>query len=169
MLPELRSTLLLLFENFCATSDLQILKRISALEEELEEVKAENEQLKTELKKAKPEIPESPLAGVPSTITDIRTDHLVEYIESDPDIPEADSGFVNMTLKYMNSLVFKKFVTKVLPEQLRPKTLKNLRKLKKDLFENAATRYKSKAFINKSDHGNKEIRLVIGKECGVTT
>jgi len=161
--PDLQPTLLLLFENFCASSVIKPARRIAELEETVEELEAKMEILEDKLKTASERIPEDIIKALPSTVTDVRTDHLVEYIEDSEEIPEADSGFENLKVKYMNSKWFRNFITSVLPEQLRPKSFKNLRKLKKDLFENAVTRYGDRAEIDKADHGNKELRLVIAR------
>ena len=163
--PDVQSSLLLMFENFCASSELKLLQRLADLEDRVLELEDQNQVLKEKLQSKVEKIRESAIVTVePSTVTDIRTDHLIEYIENNEEVPEADSGFVNLKVKYMNSKVFKNFVSTILPEALRPKSFKNLRKLKKDLFENAATRYKDIAMIDKANHGNKELRLLIAKE-----
>ena len=169
--PKVQKALLRMFENFCASSELKILKRLADLEDEVEALQEENAELREKLQSKIEKVSESGQMSIPdecpSTITDIRTDHLVSYMESNEEIPEVDSGFVNLTCKYMNSKVFKNFVTSVLPESLRPKSFKNLRKLKKDLFENAVTRYNDIVTVDKAFHGNKETRLIFVQEISV--
>jgi len=167
--PEIQKSLLRFFENFCASSELNILQRIAELEDKVEALLEENaelkEKLQSKIEKVAEKITESgQQAECPSTITDIRTDHLVTYMESNEEIPEVDSGFVNLKCKCMNSKVFKNFVTSVLPESLRPKSFKNLRKLKKDLFENAVTRYNDIVTVDKAWYGNKETRLIYAQD-----
>lgn len=163
--PETQKILLRFFENFCASSELKILQRLADLEDKVEALQEENANLKEKLqskieKVSTEECLRNGLVTEPSNITDIRTDHLVTYMESNEEIPEVDSGFVNLKCKCMNSKVFKNFVTSILPEALRPKSFKNLRKLKKDLFENAVTRYNELVTVDKAWHGNKETRLI---------
>jgi hypothetical protein len=98
------------------------------------------------------------------TVTDIRTDFLIKHLETNEETPKLSSPFVNMELPFCNSKEFRYFVDNVLPETYRPKSLKNIRKLKKDLFENAVSRYGDLVQINKSFHGNKELRLVLEKQ-----
>jgi len=173
---DIQKALLRYFENFCASSELKILKRIADLEDRVEALQEENaelkEKLQSKIEKVYDKISESGqveclLNDTPTTITDIRTDHLVTYMESNEEIPEVDSGFVNLKCKCMNSKVFKTFVTSVLPEALRPKSFKNLRKLKKDLFENAVARYKDVTMIDKAWYGNKETRLIFAQQIDI--
>lgn len=169
--PEVQEFLLLNFNMNCATSELQLLKRHSFVEDSIEELQAENKELKAKvvelenkLKPASERVPQGIISEVPTTITDIRADYLIDYIESDPDIPEIDSGYEDVKYRYINNSLFKRFVKTVLPEKYRPITYNNLRKLKKDVFENAVLRHKDKATIDQAYYGNKETRLIIVKD-----
>jgi hypothetical protein len=158
------------FEYSIATSELKILKRLAAVEQILgiedygdteaptipqklteieDKVIALSEEQKPNL-----ELPES----LPTTVTDIRTDFLIKHLQESEDIPKVPSRGIE--LPFINSREFKAFISNILPEQLRPKSYKNLRKIKKDIFENAVERYSSVVTLDKSKHGNKEIRLI---------
>ena len=171
--PEIQSFLKLFVENTLATSDLRILKRLSKVESMLGLSDFDNE---------KPSIPKrlerleemelmemrtsaidaAQIPDMPETVTDIRTDFLVKHLEENKDIPKIQNeGF---ELPYINTREFKIFINNILPEKLRPKSLKNLRKIKKDCFENAVLRYGNKGVtINKSKHSNRELKLVMSK------
>ena len=167
--PEVQTFLALNFDINCATSELEILRRHTMSEDNIETLQAENAALKERVaalesitRPARTRLPTDFIDDVPSTVTDIRADHLMRYMETNPNVPEVDGG--NVKFKYLNTKAFKEFVATILPEKLRPLSYKNIRKLKKDVFENAAARYVNRATIDKSKHGNKETRLVFIKD-----
>jgi hypothetical protein len=166
------------------TSELNILKRLSAVEQvlgldDLEEeegheptipekiIKLE-EQLEKVTLTVKPDILNRELVNAPQSLTDLRTDFLIEHMETNDLVPKISTGFVNLEARYVDSKEFKYFVKHVLPPEYRPKSIKNLRKMKKDLFENARCRHGDKVSIDKSFHGNKELRLVITREIPIS-
>jgi len=168
--PEVQEFLALNFDINCATSELELLRRHNMSEDNIETLQAENAALKervaaleTITRPARTRLSTEFIEDVPSTVTDIRADHLMRYMETNPNVPEVDGGN-DVKFKYLNTKTFKEFVTTVLPEKLRPLSYKNIRKLKKDVFENAAARYENRAAIDKSKHGNKETRLVFIKD-----
>jgi hypothetical protein len=170
--PQVQSFLKVIVDNAIATSELRILKRLAAVEQilgledyGLDETRAPTlPQKLTEIenkvialtKEQKPnlELPKS----LPTMVTDLRTDFLIKHLQQSEDIPRVSSRGIE--LPFVNSREFKAFVFNILPDQLRPKNYKNLRKIKKDIFENAVERYSDKVIIDKSQHGNKEIRLI---------
>jgi len=167
--PVIIESLQTIFESFMATSELQVLKRITAIEEKLGIIESDVPTIPqklieievkvnaiTEGKKPKFEL----FKSLPTTITDTRTDFLIKHLWESEDVPKIPDCSRSIERPYINSREFKNFVTHILPEKLRPKSFKNLRKIKKDLFENAAMRYGNKVIIDKSKHGNKELRLV---------
>jgi hypothetical protein len=166
--PEVQSFLKTFIDSAIAQSELNILKRLAVVEQVLGiEDYGDAEALTipqklTEIehtvialtKEQKPnlELPKS----LPTTVTDIRTDFLIKHLQESEEIPKVPG----IELPFINSREFKTFISNILPEQLRPKSYKNLRKIKKDIFENAAERYGNMVMIDKSKHGNKELRLV---------
>jgi len=103
-------------------------------------------------------------SNLPTCVTDARADLLLTHMETNELVPKVNSGAVNLECRLCNRKEFRYFVEHVLEPEYRPKNLKNLRKLKKDLFENAAHRHPDKACIDQAFHGNKELRLLVYKE-----
>lgn len=167
---EVQSFLKGFVDTAIATSELRILKRLATVEQVLgiddygyseaptipqKLTEIENKVIAlTEERKPNLELP----ATSSVTVTDIRADFLVKHLQESEDIPKVPSRGIE--LPFINSREFKTFISNILPEQLRPKSYKNLRKIKKDIFENAAERYGNMVMIDKSKHGNKELRLV---------
>jgi hypothetical protein len=154
-----------------ATSELHILKRLTAVESMLGLSDLENEcptlperveRIEKEAEKKTFDI--TGLPEMPSTVTDIRTDFLIQHLKTNEDTPKMSSPFADMELPFCNSKEFRFFVNDVLPDKYKPRSLKNIRKLKKDIFENAVRRYKDLVSINKSFHGNKELLLVMPRQ-----
>ncbi|HZK71992.1 MAG TPA: hypothetical protein VFD03_10840 [Clostridia bacterium] len=101
------------------------------------------------------------LGNSPQSVTDYRADFLIKHMKTSGRPSPLCSDFT-----VMDSIGFRYFVENVLPEEYRPASMKNLRKIKKDVFENAASRHKAR--IDPSNHGNKELRLMIELRPSVT-
>jgi DNA integrity scanning protein DisA with diadenylate cyclase activity len=174
--PDIQSFLKEFIDAAIATSELNILKRITTIEEKLGIIESEALTIPQKLEEIESKVntlthdkklnlediiqPDS----IPQNVTDIRADFLIRHLQENEETPKLQSPFVNMKLPFCNSKEFRFFVNNVLPEQYKPKSLKNIRKLKKDIFENAVQRYKDLVSIDKSFHGNKELRLVMPKQ-----
>jgi hypothetical protein len=159
--PELANRVLLLEEKLEVQDRYLLDDDAVTIPEEIGCLKRNVDNINAQLKGVT--IPESlykSLDALPTCETDVRADLLVKYIESTTDLPKVLDGISEITSYYINSRAFKHFVEDVLPEQYRPKSTKNLRKLKKDVFETAALRHPRKVTIDKSGHGRKELRLV---------
>jgi hypothetical protein len=101
------------------------------------------------------------LGNSPQSVTDYRADFLIKHMKTSGRPSLFCSDFT-----VMDSKCFRYFVENVLPEEYRPASIKNLRKIKKDVFENAASRHKAR--IDPSNHGNKELRLLVELRPSVT-
>jgi hypothetical protein len=113
----------------------------------------------------KPELIDRSLVTPSKNITEIRADFLVEYMKNNTDLPKAVSPFANIDTRILDSRDFKKFVENYLPEEYQPESTKNLRKLKRDVFEAAEKRCSTNdIFIDKADHGRKELRLIFARQ-----
>ena len=113
----------------------------------------------------KPELIDRSLVAPSKNITEIRADFLVEYMKKSTDLPKAVSPFANIDTKVLDSRDFKKFVENYLPEEFQPESTKNLRKLKRDVFEAAEKRCSTNdIFIDKADHGRNELRLIFARQ-----
>lgn len=190
--PDVQPIFRMYIENILATSDLNILKRLSDVETALglnnfgdfeeehettipEKLSMLEEKISNVTKivdpglvstgTIKPELVNRKLVNPPQSVTDIRADFLIEYMELNTE-PIPDPCFANLELLILDSKKFRFFIEKVLPEQYRPKHMKNLRKLKRDIFERAAERHE-KVMVDKSEHGNKELRLIVFREKNV--
>ena len=168
---EVQSFLKIFIDGAIATSELRILKRLSSVESILGLSDLDNDTPtlperidKLEKDAEKKTFDVTGLPEMPETITDIRTDFLIKHLETNEETPKISSPFANMELPFCNSKTFRYFVDNVLPEKYKPRSLKNIRKLKKDIFENAVSRYKDLVSIEKSFHGNRELRLVMPKQ-----
>jgi hypothetical protein len=183
--PEIQTFLKTFVEATIATSDLKILQRLSKVEamlglldEELleeEEVKelslpAQITELNERVEKIdvtlKPELLDRSLISPSKNITEIRADYLIEFMKNNKDmLPKAVSPFANIDTRIMDSRDFKKFVENYLPEEYQPESMKNLRKLKRDVFEAAEKRCSTNnIFIDKADHGRNELRLIFARQ-----
>lgn len=151
------------------------LKRITQLEEALFLQDEEGELIKSPEDKPvispnfnKAEIsnfPDKSLVPPSKNLTEIRADYLADYIIENSRIPKAPAVFANIEVKVMDSNEFRYFVNHILPPEYRPESTKNLRKLKKDVYETAAIRHKSRGIsTDKADHGRQELRLLHFRE-----
>jgi hypothetical protein len=108
---------------------------------------------------------------IPSkNVTEIRADYLIDYILNKTHlIPKAESVFANVKAWVVNSKEFKYFIDHELDPKYKPDT-RNLRKLKKDIFETVEARFKQKQsdkqgiFVDKADHGRNELRLIYTRQ-----
>jgi hypothetical protein len=113
----------------------------------------------------KPELIDRSLVAPSKNITEIRADFLIEYVKNNKELPKAVSPFANIDTRVLDSKDFKKFVENYLPEEYQPESMKNLRKLKRDVFEAAEKRCSTNdIFIDKADHGRKELRLIFARQ-----
>ncbi len=113
----------------------------------------------------KPELIDRSLVAPSKNITEIRADFLIEYMKNNTDLPKVVSPFANIDTRILDSRDFKKFVENYLPDEYQPESMKNLRKLKRDVFEAAEKRCQANdIFIDKADHGRKELRLIFARQ-----
>lgn len=114
----------------------------------------------------KPELIDRSLVMPSKNYTEIRADYLIEYMKANKDaLPQAVSPCVNIESRVMDSRAFRSFVENCLPEEYQPKSTKNLRKLKRDVFEAVKKRcITNDIFIDKADHGRQELRLVYARQ-----
>ncbi len=113
----------------------------------------------------KPEFIDRSLISPSKNITEIRADFLIEYMKNNTDLPKAASPFANIDTRILDSRDFKKFVENYLPEEYQPESTKNLRKLKRDVFTAAEKKCSTNnIFIDKADHGVKELRLIFARQ-----
>jgi hypothetical protein len=182
--PVIQTFLKTFVEATIATSDLKILQRLSKVEamlglldEELLEDDEEQEpsiptqiaELSDRVQKIdttlKPELLDRSLVLPSKNITEIRADFLIDYMKKSTDLPKAASPFANIDTRVLDSRDFKKFVENYLPEEFQPESAKNLRKLKRDVFEAAEKRCSTNdIFIDKADHGRNELRLIFARQ-----
>jgi hypothetical protein len=186
--PEIQTFLKTIIEATLATSDLKILKRLSKVEaalglldEELLDEKEAQEpsipaqiaELKDDVTKLntalKPDLVDRSLVLPSKNVTEIRADYLIEYMRAHKDLlPKAVSPFVNIESRVMDSKDFKTFVNSYLPSDFQPESTKNLRKMKKDVFEAVEKRCTTNdIFIDKADHGRNELRLIYARQIPV--
>jgi len=180
IIPDLEDKITIIIEKVLLTSELKPIKRIAELEtitglndfsdfeeeeedreptipekiSRLEEITAQLNKAETSLSIDKSNIPPS------KNITEIRADYLAEYIMKDTLIPTVPSFFANCEIKVIDSKEFRYFVDHVLPEEYRPESTRNLRKMKKDVYDTAVKRHGSKIAVDKADHGRQELRLI---------
>ncbi len=113
----------------------------------------------------KPELIDRSLVAPSKNITEIRADFLVEYMKKSTDLPKAVSPFANIDIRVLDSRNFKKFVENYLPKEYQPESMKNLRKLKRDVFAAAEKRCSTNdIFVDKADHGRSELRLIFARQ-----
>jgi len=113
----------------------------------------------------KPELIDRSLVAPSKNFTEIRADFLIEYMKKSTDLPKAVSPFANIDTRVLDSRDFKKFVENYLPKEFQPESTKNLRKLKRDVFAAAENRCSTNdIFIDKADHGRKELRLIFARQ-----
>lgn len=182
--PEIQTFLKTVIEATIATLYLKILKRrskveamLGLLDEELLDEDKEQEptivaqlvELSNRVSKIdttlKPELVDRSLISPSKNITEIRADYLVEYMKSATELPKGVSPFINIDMRVLDSQGFKNFVDSYLPCNYQPKSTKNLRKLKRDVFEAAEKRCLTREiFVDKADHGRNEPRLILTRQ-----
>ena len=181
--PEVQPFFRNYIENIIATSELRILKRLSAVETALglndfsdfedeerelnlpERIETLEESINTLNKTVKPELIDRSLIAPSKNITEIRADFLNEHITTNQLIPKGPSVFANIETRIVDSKEFKYFVNHILPPEYRPESTKNLRKMKRDVFNTAVERRASKdILIDQADHGRNELRLIWARQ-----
>lgn len=96
----------------------------------------------------------------PQNVTDYRADFLMRFMENkDNDIPELHNKDEEPCI-YVSPKEFKFFIKSYLPEKYQPKSFKNLRKIRRDVFKNAEERYQKKVWVHKGIGGRKQLKLV---------
>ncbi len=99
----------------------------------------------------------------PQDVTDYRTDFLLKFMENkelDHDIPELYDVKNKENCIYVGPKEFEFFIKFYLPEKYQPKSFKNLRKIRRDVFKNAEERYLKKVWVAKGIGGKKQLKLV---------
>ena len=181
--PEVQLFFRNYIENIIATSELRILKRLSAVETALglndfsdfedeerelnlpERIETLEESINTLNKTVKPELIDRSLVAPSKNITEIRADFLNEYITTNQLIPKGPSIFANIETRVVDSKEFSYFVNHILPPEYRPESTKNLRKMKRDVFNAAVERRRAKdIFVDQADHGREELRLIWARQ-----
>jgi hypothetical protein len=167
--PEIQPFFRNYIENIIATSDLRILKRLTAVEtllglndysdfenEEREitipeqlSILAERIDNVTEIVPTEP-IPE-PVIMLKSK-TEIRAHLLVEHLRNDV-IDRHGS-------KFISSKEIVHFLKNEVPIDYRVGDIQNIRKVKKDVFEKARKMYPDNVLLNKKTTGRKDVRLI---------
>jgi hypothetical protein len=166
--PEVQAVLKLFIDSSIATSDLQILQRLSAVESALglndfseedtqptipAQISMLAERVDNLSSDFKPAV--EPVEAC-STYTGARAHFLIQHLEKDI----AANDFGELEVK---SRDFRTFIEKVIPEDYRTKNTTNLRQLKKQVFDMAARLFPEKVFIHRSPGGNRETSLVFKK------
>jgi len=96
----------------------------------------------------------------PQNVTDYRADFLMRFMENkDNDIPELHNKDEEPCI-YVGSKEFEFFIKSYLPEKYQPKSFKNLRKIRRDVFKNAEERYLKNVWVHKGLGGRKQLKLV---------
>jgi hypothetical protein len=171
------------FDSMLITSELKPIKRIAELEtvtglndfadfedEEREpnipeRIETLEESINTLNKTVKPELIDRSLVAPSKNITEIRADFLNEYITTNQLIPKGPSIFANIETRVVDSKEFRYFVNHILPSEYRPESTKNLRKMKRDVFNAAVERSGAKdIFVDQADHGREELRLIWARQ-----
>lgn len=149
------------YEDESEEHKITLVDRVAALEEEKTVLLALRTAVDSEFK------------NLPQSKTDYRADYLIKYMEQnglkgegdeigkpDTGIPRMYSNVVKDYYIYIDTPEFRKFIDNFLPEKFLPKSKKNLRKIKSDVFRNAARRYPSKVWTHNLENGNHELRLL---------
>jgi len=151
--PDFKSMLKPCFEEFLATSELAVLKRIRALEKALGFVEPDDGDEVTLLDRV------SRIEGVISAKQESEfqtvTEKRAEFLMKCP--PQAEIAPTKE--KVVRSKSFRYWLKNTLPEELRPKTWQNIRKLKRDIFEKVEKLSHGAFSIYQSPHGTKELQL----------
>lgn len=161
--PAVKQDLFCMFEEFIATSELQVLKRLSTVETALgfndpedededeeptipDQIKALSEKIENASVKPQEE-PEIDLPVVPETTLERKACALVEHLKEKVK-PRNDQVF-------LNSKEIISFMKTELPEDLRLKEVRNPRQAKKDLLEKAEKLFADTVMIITNLSGNK--------------
>lgn len=161
--PAVKSSLFCMFEEFIATSELQVLKRLSALETALgfndpedededeeptipDQIKALSEKIENASIRPQEE-PEIDLPVVPETTLERKAYALVEHLKEKVQ-PRNNQVF-------LNSKEIVSFMKTELPEDLRLKDVRNPRQAKKDVLEKAVKLFSDTVMIITNLSGNK--------------
>jgi hypothetical protein len=159
--PDIKPVLNLYLENFLATSELKILKRLAALEQVLG---LNNMDLSEEHELTIPEqlnilaaridntqVTNKPLVAPensPSTKTENRAFLLVEKLKS------------SRSKKFLDSREILQFLKHGIEERYRVKEGQNARQAKKECLEKAAELFPCVS-LDKKKHGRREVRLIL--------
>ena len=157
--PEIKSVLNLYLENFLATSDLRILKRLAAIEatlglddmesdEELS-IPARLDLLSDKIDATIIKTPNLEPVQVCSTKTESRAYLLVQRLKSLKIRKHLDSKEIVQFLKYG------------IDERFRAKDGQNVRQIKKEVLEKAENLFRGEVELNKRKHGRREVRLIL--------
>src|SRR5674476_765161 len=160
--PDIKPVLNLYLENFLATSELKILKRLAALEQVMG---LNNMDLSEEHELTIPEqlnilaarIDNTQVVNKPAvepenspvTKTENRAYLLVEKLKSLRSKKHLDSTEIIQFLKYG------------IEERFRAKDGQNVRQIKKEVLKKAENMFKGEVELNKRKQGRKEVRLIL--------
>lgn len=155
--PEIKAVLNLIVENILATSELNVLKRLAALENKLslndmdlgEELTIpEQLSILAERIDAIESVRNDTRELKPTTITEVRAGLLVSHLK--------DTGN-----DHLNSHEIIHFLKCKLPDNCKlNENIQNIRKVKQDVLKAAASMY-TNVFLNKKRTGRHEVRLVL--------
>ena len=180
--PEIRDEVQTWFDSMLATSSLNLVKRVAAIEtttglNDYSDFEDEEEH--------EPTIPEridilngkienltisnpvykEPVNIIPETKTEARAVFLVEYLEKEV---KERNGQISL-----NGNELKDFLTKIIPERYNPdfvvKKDQNVRKIKKDVLEKAKKLFGNMIEIIPNKHGRHETRVLYRPLQTVTT
>jgi hypothetical protein len=148
--PKIQSFLKEFIDASIATSELNILKRITAIEEKLGIVENESPTIESRLAKIEakvnsPTYETRPLVEPeiqPSTVTEERAIELVEELKT------SDKG-------YLSTREVIRFLKQKVPHA------KNIWKVKKDVLATAQEMFPNTIALNKRDRGRHEVRLIL--------
>ena len=167
--PELQPFFRNYIENIIATSDLQILKRLTAVETLLglnDYSDFENEEREITIPEQLSILAEridnvtepAPREPIPEPVqiltskTEIRAHLLVEHLKND--VLERQGS------KFIGSKEVVHFLKNEIPIDYRVGDIQNIRKVKKDVFEKARKMYPDNVLLNKKTTGRKDVRLI---------
>lgn len=163
--PEIQPFFRNYIENIIATSDLRILKRLTAVEKSLglnDYSDFENEEreitipeqlsiLAERIDNVTEPVPREPVPILTSK-TEIRAHLLVEHLKKD--VLERQGS------KFISSKEIGHFLKTEIPIDYRVGDIQNIRKVKKDVCEKARKMYPDNVLLNKKTTGRKDVRLI---------
>jgi len=167
--PEIKPVLNLYLENFLATSELKILKRLAALEQVLglnnmdlseEDELTIPEQLSLLAERidniTEPVISQDPIKPVvdtnPKTTLEHKASALVEHLKTNV---KPRNGEI-----FLNTREIIQFLKYEITEAYRLKDIQNPRQAKKDIVEKAKKMFSDLISLDKKKYGNRDIRIV---------